>query len=93
MAIELYAAASETGGGPALPILARRAAKQLDEVDRYLRDLLSFMPLWLTGIEERRALLLVRGLRESGDEPYPPPARDPRPWDWEDEVERPGPEP
>ena len=93
MAIELHAAARETGNGPAMPILARRAAQQLDEVDRYLRDLLSFVPLWLTGIEERRALLLVRGLREPGEEATPPPARDPRPWDWEDEVEPTGPGP
>jgi|CXWL01.1.fsa_nt_gi hypothetical protein len=86
MASELHAAAGEEGIGPALPILTRRAAMQLEEVDRFLRDLKAFVPLWLAGIEGRRALLLVRSSRDGHEDDRPPAPRDTRPSDFEDDL-------
>lgn len=100
---ELHAAAIEIGDTAearlAVAVLCRRAAAQLEEVDRTLRDLVAFVPLWLAGIEGRRALLLVRGGKDARDfagrgrehgvttaDDEPPPPRDPRPADWEDEL-------
>lgn len=42
-------------------VAARRLAHVLREIDSSLRDLRAFLPLWLEGIERRRALLLKRG--------------------------------
>lgn len=39
---------------------ARRMSAQMEEIDKALRDLLAFIPLWLEAIEKRRALLLRR---------------------------------
>lgn len=39
---------------------ARRMAVQMIEIDKALRDLMAFIPLWLEAIEKRRALLLRR---------------------------------
>jgi hypothetical protein len=39
---------------------ARRMSAQMHEIDKALRDLLAFVPLWLEAIEKRRALLLRR---------------------------------
>jgi hypothetical protein len=44
----------------------RRMAAQMTEVDKALRDLVAFIPLWLEAIEKRRALLLRRSLEEQG---------------------------
>lgn len=41
-------------------IFSRRMVSLLSEIDRTLRDLHAFVPLWLDGIEMRRALLLKR---------------------------------
>lgn len=41
-------------------VFSRRMAALMADVDRALRDLLAFVPLWLDGIEMRRALLLRR---------------------------------
>ena len=44
----------------------RRMAAQMTEVDKALRDLVAFIPLWLEAIEKRRALLLRRSVEEGG---------------------------
>jgi hypothetical protein len=44
----------------------RRMAAQMSEVDKALRDLVAFIPLWLEAIEKRRALLLRRSVEEQG---------------------------
>lgn len=41
-------------------VFAGRMARFLGEIDKTLRDLVAFVPLWLDGIEMRRALLLKR---------------------------------
>lgn len=43
---------------------SRRMAELMSEIDQRLRDLLAFIPLWLEGIEKRRALLLRRSTRD-----------------------------
>ena len=50
-------------------VFSRRIAGLIVEVDQSLRDLLAFIPLWLTGIERRRALLLRRGTEEPAQAP------------------------
>ena len=47
---------------------ARQIASQLAEIDTVLRDLLAFMPLWIEAVENRRALLLRRGMEEGRPE-------------------------
>lgn len=90
IAAELYAVAAELDGDQAgRAHVARRIAAQLDEIDRYLRDLVAFVPLWLRGIEGRRALLLVRGGRDprEGDAAgNPPPPRDAKIGGWEEDL-------
>lgn len=62
-------------------VFGRRLEHMLADVDRLLRDLVAFVPLWLRGIEGRRALLLVRSAREGrqprGDGFEPPPGAEP----------------
>jgi len=41
-------------------VLAVRIGRLLSELNSFLKDLHSFLPLWLSSIEERRALLLRR---------------------------------
>lgn len=41
-------------------ILGHRMAERVREIDERLHDLVSFLPLWLTGIEKRRALMFQR---------------------------------
>ena len=41
---------------------SQRIGLQLAEVDKVLRDLLAFIPLWIEAVEKRRALLLRRSL-------------------------------
>ncbi len=41
-------------------VFSRRMATLMGEIDQRLQDLLAFIPLWLEGIEKRRALLLRR---------------------------------
>lgn len=41
---------------------SQRIAGLLTEVDKALQDLVAFIPLWLEGVEKRRALLLKREL-------------------------------
>ncbi len=41
-------------------VFSQRMVSLLSEIDRTLRDLHAFVPLWLDGIEMRRALLLKR---------------------------------
>lgn len=45
-------------------ILSRRMSDLMSEIDLRLRDLLAFIPLWLEGIEKRRALLLRRSAKD-----------------------------
>ncbi|MEL7059518.1 MAG: hypothetical protein AAGN46_05780 [Acidobacteriota bacterium] len=52
-------------------VFAGRASDLLHQIDTALRDLRAFVPLWLEGIERRRALLLKRTMREA-----PPPRPD-----------------
>jgi len=47
---------------------SHRIAAQLGEIDTVLRDLVTFIPLWIEAVEKRRALLL----RHSADEGAPP---------------------
>lgn len=42
----------------------RRIAAQLSEIDTVLRDLVTFVPLWVEAVEKRRALLLRRMAEE-----------------------------
>lgn len=46
-------------------VFSRRVADLLEEIDRWLRDLLAFVPLWLDNIGRRRALMFPR---EEGEE-------------------------
>ena len=41
-------------------VVARRMAAHMNEIDKILRDLVAFVPLWLEGISRRRALMLKR---------------------------------
>lgn len=41
---------------------SRRIASLVTDVDKALQDLVAFIPLWLEGVEKRRALLLKREL-------------------------------
>jgi len=41
-------------------VFSDRMAALMKEIDKYLRDLIAFVPLWLEGIERRRALILKR---------------------------------
>ncbi len=41
-------------------VCSERMAALMTEIDKYLRDLIAFVPLWLEGIERRRALILRR---------------------------------
>jgi hypothetical protein len=45
-------------------IFSRQIAAQLAEIDTVLRDLVTFMPLWIEAVEKRRALLLRRVAEE-----------------------------
>lgn len=54
-------------------VFTGRMASFLGEIDKTLRDLVAFVPLWLDGIEMRRALLLKRGLQETEGQPMPSP--------------------
>jgi len=44
---------------------SRRIASLVTEIDKALQDLVAFTPLWLEGVEKRRALLLRRELGQS----------------------------
>lgn len=48
-------------------VFAERLSRLLAEVDQMLRDLSAFVPLWLDGIEMRRALLLRRTTSRHGE--------------------------
>ena len=41
-------------------VISRRMAALMLEIDRELRDLMAFVPIWLESISNRRALLLKR---------------------------------
>lgn len=91
LSLELYGVGQEVGGNGVLSAVTRRIIRHLDEVDRSLRDLVAFVPLWQRGIEGRRALLLVRGGRDGqagqGSPPdQPPPPRDPDYGPWESDL-------
>ncbi len=69
--------AGESGPGegaadPLAPVLhaafARRMVRWMTTIDRSLKDLAAFVPLWLQGIERRRALLLKRTADEAGSQ-------------------------
>ncbi len=45
-------------------VISQRMAQLMTEIDRMLRDLMAFVPLWLEGIQNRRALLLKRNASE-----------------------------
>jgi hypothetical protein len=44
---------------------SRRIASLMTDVDKALQDLVAFIPLWLEGVEKRRALLLKRELGQA----------------------------
>ena len=46
-------------------VFSARMAALLDELDRSLQDLMTFVPIWLDNIEKRRALLLRRSAEEA----------------------------
>jgi hypothetical protein len=46
-------------------VFSRRLASLITDVDKALQDLVAFIPLWLEGVEKRRALLLKRELGQS----------------------------
>jgi hypothetical protein len=46
--------------------VARRMIDLMASIDKSLRDLTAFLPIWLQGIEKRRALLLRRGYDDGG---------------------------
>lgn len=48
--------------------VCRRLARLMEDLDRSLRDLVAFVPLWLHSIEKRRALVLGRSVPASGAE-------------------------
>jgi len=48
-------------------VVSRRMADHMREIDRILRDLIAFIPLWLQGISRRRALML-RKIEDLDDE-------------------------
>ncbi len=48
-------------------VFSARMEALLDELDRSLQDLMSFVPIWLDNIEKRRALQLLRGADEAGE--------------------------
>jgi hypothetical protein len=43
---------------------SRRLATLVTEIDKALQDLAAFVPIWLEGVEKRRALLLKRELEQ-----------------------------
>jgi hypothetical protein len=45
-------------------VISRRMALHMNEIDKILRDLVTFIPLWLEGISKRRALILKRAVEE-----------------------------
>jgi hypothetical protein len=51
-------------------VFCGRMVSFLVEIDKTLRDLVAFVPLWLDGIEMRRALLLKRGAQENDGAPF-----------------------
>lgn len=51
---------AEADAGLCQQVLSRRMAGRVREIDERLHDLVSFLPLWLSGIEKRRALLFRR---------------------------------
>jgi len=51
--------------------LSGRLSGLLDQVDRSLRDLVAFVPLWLGNIEKRRALMFQRLERMGNSDPGP----------------------
>ncbi|MEM8930444.1 MAG: hypothetical protein AAGE94_04685 [Acidobacteriota bacterium] len=58
-------------------VLSGRMARLMAEIDQGLRDLVAFVPLWLDGIEMRRALLLKRNVESK--QTAGPPSLSPRP--------------
>jgi hypothetical protein len=44
---------------------SRRISSLVTDVDKALQDLVAFIPLWLEGVEKRRALLLTRELGQA----------------------------
>jgi hypothetical protein len=48
--------------------LSRRIASLVTDVDKALQDLVAFIPLWLEGVEKRRALLLKRELGQAAQQ-------------------------
>lgn len=59
-------------------VFSQRMAQLLAEVDQSLRDLVAFVPLWLDGIEMRRALLLKRNIEAKQQGGPLPPSSSPR---------------
>lgn len=51
---------------------SRRLAELLREVDQSVRDLVAFVPLWLSSIEKRRALMFQRTEQGGNGEPIRP---------------------
>lgn len=53
-------------------VTSRRMAVQMTEIDKILRDLIAFVPLWLEGISRRRALMLKKLGNLAEDQLEPP---------------------
>lgn len=51
---------------------SRRLASLITDVDKALQDLVAFIPLWLQGVEKRRALLLKREMGQQQARAYEP---------------------
>ncbi|MEM7581975.1 MAG: hypothetical protein AAF560_01225 [Acidobacteriota bacterium] len=49
--------------------LSARLVSLMRQIDTMLRDLIAFVPIWLDGIANRRALLLKGGSDRAGEEP------------------------
>lgn len=91
IAIELYDAAretlgalesagsDETGLASFHTVFSRRLAARLAVVETSLRDLNAFVPLWLDGVDRRRALMLRKGADDSNDRHHPEGPQEQRP--------------
>lgn len=53
---------------------SRRLASLVTDVDKALQDLVAFIPIWLQGVEKRRALLLKRELSQQQARAFEPEA-------------------
>lgn len=62
--LELWTLAGRVGAAGGARVILQRAAELLGELDGLLKDLRAFLPLWRSGIVNRRALVFRRGEAE-----------------------------